>query len=60
MTGDDLITLVTEAGFELEARAIARKAPGSALHQAADLLFIDDYGMSRNILATAVVREARA
>lgn len=60
MTGDDLITLVTEAGFELEARTIARKAPSSALHAAADLLYIDDDGMSRNILATAVVREARA
>jgi hypothetical protein len=60
VTGDDLITLVTEAGSMSEARAIMGTAPRAAVFSAADILYVDcgDHGMrwTRN----AVLSEARA
>jgi hypothetical protein len=60
MTGDDLITQVTEAGSTREARVIMDTAPPEAVFSAADLLYVecDNHGM--RWIRNAVLSEARA
>jgi hypothetical protein len=59
MTGDDLVTMVTEAATDQAARAAADQAPAGVVRDAADLLYIDpDFTVTR--LRSLVVREARA
>lgn len=60
MTGDDLVTLVTEAPDHATALRIASEAPSAARHGAAELLYVDLYGLSRTDQAEAIVAEARA
>jgi hypothetical protein len=60
MTGDDLITLVTEAGSDAEARAIMDTAPALAVVAAADLLYVSDAITGIRPLRNAVLQEARA
>jgi hypothetical protein len=60
MTGDDLITKVTEATSHDEALSIALRAPARARAEALDLLYIDDLGLGKTGQAKAIVREARS
>jgi hypothetical protein len=60
MTGDDLITLVTEAGSTSEARAIMDTAPPTAVFSAADLVFVDCDRHGMRWIRNAVLSEARA
>jgi hypothetical protein len=60
MSGDDLITALTEAPTEAAARTAADAAPAAALYAAADTLYVDSYGHGRAWLRSAVTREARA
>jgi hypothetical protein len=60
MTGDDLITLLTQAGTAADARAIADTAPAAAVVAAADLLYVSDDIRGIRPLRNAVLQEARA
>jgi hypothetical protein len=60
MSGDDLITLVTEAGSESEARAIMDAAPRDAVFAAADLTYVDCDRHGMRWIRNAVLSEARA
>ena len=60
MSGDDLITLVTEAGSESEARAIMDAALDEAVFSAADLTYVDCDNHGMRWIRNAVLSEARA
>jgi hypothetical protein len=60
MTGDDLITAVTEAATEQEAARLVRDAPASARSEAADILYVDTERHSAPWVRAAIVSEARA
>lgn len=60
MTGDDLITLVTEAATDEAASCAIASTPRAVLLAAADLLYIEAEGRSSWTLRKAIVREARA
>ena len=60
MSGDDLITLVTEAASTSDAARIVRFAPAAAIREAADLLYIEVEGHSPVVVRADIVREARA
>jgi hypothetical protein len=58
MTGDDLLTMLTEAHDDATAREIVNQAPASAVRAAADLMYVEgDHGM--RWLRNAVASEAR-
>jgi hypothetical protein len=59
MTGDDLVTALTEAHDERTACAIADDAPASAVRAAADILYVEG-DHSLRWLRNAIVSEARA
>jgi hypothetical protein len=59
MTGDDLVTMVTEAPCEQGARDIVFAAPAGVVRDAADLLYIDpDFPLPA--MRRHIVREARS
>lgn len=60
MTGDDLITLVTNAPDVSTARGIVFHAPVQARYEAADLLYLDADNHSKMWACINIVREARA
>lgn len=60
MTGDDLITLVTEAGSMREAQRIMDTAPPEAVFSAADTVYVDCDRHGMRWIRNAVLSEARA
>lgn len=60
MTGDDLITLVTEAASAAEATRIVEAASVQARYSACDLLYLDCDHHGQPWMIKAIVREARA
>jgi hypothetical protein len=60
MTGDDLITLVTDAATDAEALAIVHGASVQARFSAADLLYIDADHHGMPWTERAIVAEARS
>jgi hypothetical protein len=60
MTGDDLITSLTEAQTDAEAREIIDSAPRDAVFAAADILHIDTVSHGMRWIRNAVRSEARA
>jgi hypothetical protein len=60
MTGDDLITLVTDAATDGEALVIVAGASVQARYSAADVLYIDADHHGMPWIIRAIVREARS
>lgn len=60
VTGDDLLTQVTGAGSEREARAVMDAAPRHAVLAAADLTYVDCDNHGMRWIRNAVLSEARA
>jgi hypothetical protein len=60
MTGDDLVTLVTEAPSAEEAARIAKAAPVNARYGACDLLYLDAESHGMPWIIRNIVSEARA
>jgi len=59
-TADDYVTAITQAPSQDAALAILRGAGKRTLAAIADLLYVDDYGLSAARIARAIVAEARA
>ena len=59
MTGDDLITKITEAVDNDTAMSICMNAPLKARQEAADLLYIDYEWVRKALLCKHIVLEAR-